>query len=136
MEQEILASLPLKTEDATGPRLDMPFWDAEMRRLHFRGECIKAFTGPAQNQEAILSAFQRSGWGLINNPLPSDPEVLSHRQLEYAVRRLNSNQHPQQRLRFRVCDYNTKIFWEALCEQPRARKRFAAKKKRRRASDG
>ena len=130
MEQEPKATLPSQTTDSS-PHRDLPFWDGDLRRLHFRGECIKAFTGPAENQEAILAAFQKSGWVVIDNPLPPDPETNQHRQLEYAVRRLNGHQYPRQRLRFHVCGYGKKISWEAICGDQRARNRRSRKKKAR-----
>jgi hypothetical protein len=130
MKHESNTNLPFLMQDSPVPHSDMPFWDATLRRLYFRGECIKAFTGPAENQEAILFAFQLSTWMLIDNPLPPDPQANRYRQLEYAVRRLNSHQHPQQRLRFHVCDYGKKIYWEAIDAKRSARKRRSAKKMR------
>ncbi|MBW8885975.1 MAG: hypothetical protein JF612_14640, partial [Planctomycetia bacterium] len=37
---------------------ELPRWDPSQRELHFRGQVVKRYRVPAQNQERILSAFE------------------------------------------------------------------------------
>lgn len=122
--------LPIETNDASSPLLDVPFWDSQLRQLHYRGECIKSFQSPAENQELILTALQQAGWTLIPNPLLPDPSVDRQRQLQDAVRRLNGHQHPQPRLRFHVCNYGQSISWEPIGRARSGGKRKSRKEKR------
>jgi hypothetical protein len=98
-----------------GAPVAVPQWNGQLRQLQLRGELVKAFTSPADEQEAILQVFQEQGWPKsIDNPLSrKKTKKVRHKQLENIVRRLNGNQRSR-RLRFHVCDKGRKIWWEEI----------------------
>jgi hypothetical protein len=124
------------TADRPGDVAEWPRWDADLRELYFGAEVIKAFIGPAENQEAVFAAFEGANWRrVIDNPLPHEEGVDRRKQLEWTIRRLNGNQHPP-RMRFRACEYSRKIAWAPLSDMRPARKRRGGKGKRPKKSDG
>ncbi|MFO1063090.1 MAG: hypothetical protein U0892_04355 [Pirellulales bacterium] len=71
----------------------IPRWDVEARVLEYRGSPVKSFRCPAQNQEAILCAFEEEGWpNRISDPLPPVDELNTKQRLHDAIRSLNRNQ--------------------------------------------
>ncbi len=67
-----------------------PVWDAQTRELRVGGKVVKLFRWPAQNQEAVLNAFQAQGWPTrIADPLPLDPKVCAKRRLHDTIKCLN-----------------------------------------------
>jgi hypothetical protein len=67
-----------------------PVWDARTRELRLGGKVVKLFRWPAQNQEAVLNAFQAQGWpARIADPLPLDPKVCAKRRLHDTIKCLN-----------------------------------------------
>lgn len=70
----------------------------EGRRLFFRGEAIKNFTKEKRGpQERILEYFEDRLWPDESDIAPLD---LDYEQLTNAVKNLNKNQRPSQRLVF------------------------------------
>ena len=68
----------------------LPVWDAQTRELRLGGKVVKLFRWPAQNQEAVLNAFQAQGWpARIADPLPLDPKVCAKRRLHDTIKCLN-----------------------------------------------
>jgi hypothetical protein len=93
-------------------RPQRPYWDADLRELWFGSVLVKAFTGPAPNQELILTAFQESGWKrLLLDPLPPTPGIDSRERFQDAVERLNLYQRTRF-LRFRLCRKSTAVVWQ------------------------
>ncbi len=54
---------------------------------------MKRFRVPAENQEAVLSAFQEEGWpSRVDDPLPPAEGVVIKERLKFTIRRLNAAQ--------------------------------------------
>jgi hypothetical protein len=80
---------------------------------------VKQFDKPAQNQRAILSAFQREGWPPhIENPLEHDRLMDDSQRMADAVYRLNRDQKPL-RIRFRRDGRGLGITWELVKKKKR-----------------
>jgi hypothetical protein len=91
-----------------------PQWNAELRELRLGDILVKRFSGPAQNQEAILAAFQEEGWPTrIDDPLRPSPNVSSTRRLHDTIKNLNRHQ-VHCLLRFRGDGTGQGIRWESL----------------------
>ncbi len=136
MKRQTKKRVGFHANDATGPHLDVPFWDGQLRELHYRGQRIKAFKSPAENQEAVFAAFQKADWvGVI--PVPHLAACCADRrkQLENVVARLNGRQRPPS-LRFHACAYGQLISWEPLARRAAARKRKVRKGKRPNKGEG
>ena len=68
----------------------IPLWDADRRELRLGDEVVKYFRWPAENQEAVLNAFEAQGWpSQIADPLPEDPNICSKRRLHDTIKCLN-----------------------------------------------
>jgi hypothetical protein len=136
VKREPKTNLPFRTNNASDSRLNVPFWDGQLRELHYRGQRIKTFKSPAENQEVIFAAFQKARWISVI-PVPHLAEGCADpcKHLENVVARLNGHQHPPC-LRFHVCAYGKNISWEPLVKQCAARKRKGRKKKRSKKSEG
>jgi hypothetical protein len=71
----------------------IPKWDRDRRELRVGGELVKVFKLPSPLQEAILMAFEEEHWPpRIDDPLPTNPELLPKRRLHDAIKSLNRNQ--------------------------------------------
>lgn len=80
------------TSDPAGQKCK-PVWNLHLRKLTFRDRLIKHFRCPAQNQEAILCAFEEEGWPEhICDPLPPIEACESKQRLHDAIRGLNRSQ--------------------------------------------
>ena len=67
-----------------------PVWDSNRRELRLGDRVVKLFRWPAQNQEALLNAFQAQGWPtMIADPLPEDPKICAKRRLHDTIKCLN-----------------------------------------------
>jgi len=78
-----------------------PVWDSQARELRVGGKVVKLFRWPAQNQEAVLNAFQAQGWpARIADPLPLDPRVCAKRRLHDTIKCLN-RRRVQKLIKFR-----------------------------------
>ncbi len=76
-----------------GSERDVPVWDSDLRELRFRGELIKRYRVPAENQEMILSVFQEEGWpSVITDPLPPLVGNNQKHRLQATIKSLNRNQ--------------------------------------------
>jgi hypothetical protein len=65
-------------------------WNRELRTLYFGNKAIKILKNSAQNQVAILDAFQELGWPLrIDDPLPPKPGLNAKRRLCDAIESLH-----------------------------------------------
>ncbi len=70
-----------------------PHWDADRRILQFNGTQVKHFKWNAQNQEAVLSAFEEEGWSSrIDDPLSPHPDQDPKRRLSDTIKCLNRKQ--------------------------------------------
>jgi hypothetical protein len=91
-----------------------PHWRKSKRTLYFRGEVVKQFKVPADNQEPILDEFERRGWPeFIKNPLPSKPGMSSKKRLHFTIGRLNDKQQ-NKRIEFFGDGTGKSIGWRAV----------------------
>ncbi len=75
---------------------------------------VKRFRLPADNQEAVLSAFQEEGWpSSVDDPLPPVQEIDPRERLKFTIRRLNAGQK-EGRLRFFGNGTGQAVGWEPL----------------------
>jgi hypothetical protein len=92
----------------------LPHWDGERRVLRVGEFIVKQFRCPAQNQEAVLAAFQEEGWpNRITDPMPPTDEHNPKSRVNYTIRRLNENQ-VQRLVRFFGDGSGQVICWELL----------------------
>jgi hypothetical protein len=91
----------------------LPRWDAERRCLYFNRQLVKAFRVPAPNQEAVLAAFEQSGWpACVENPLGHrDPDRKE--RLQQTIRALNRSR-VRGLVRFRGDGRGTGVCWEPI----------------------
>ena len=90
----------------------LPVWDADLRRLWVVSILVKAFTGPAANQELILTAYQEEDWRrMVDDPLPPLKDMDAPTRLGKAITRLNGRQHPKL-LIFHACRNSSAVVWE------------------------
>jgi hypothetical protein len=62
---------------------EYPHWDEDSRELSYRGNVIKSYSQPAENQTLILRAFEDAGWAKtiespLNNPHPQSLGDATH----------------------------------------------------------
>ncbi len=89
-----------------------PNWNAERRMLTYEGQIVKVFKWAAENQEAILSAFEEEGWPpRIDDPLHPHPGVDSKRRLSDTIKCLNRKQL-RSILHFRGDGTGEGVVWE------------------------
>jgi len=70
-----------------------PCWDAALRRLTWKGQPVKEFRIPAENQEALLAQFEKEGWPLrIEDPLQRVEGLDRKARLHDSIKALNRNQ--------------------------------------------
>ena len=70
-----------------------PRWDSERRILTLNGTIVKQFKWAAQNQEAVLCAFEEESWPhRVDDPLKPCPEQDSKRRLSDTIKCLNRKQ--------------------------------------------
>ncbi len=94
-----------------------PCYDSLRRELSVPGRVVREFHRDAENQIAILEAFEKAGWPpRIENvfPRPMPWEVVRHR-LSNAVSELNEK---QKKIRFSVERGTQAVLWELTDEDP------------------
>ena len=70
-----------------------PVWNPITRELRFGEQIIKQYRVPAENQIAVLNAFQEEQWpDRIDDPLPPKSELDRRIRLRETVKSLNRNQ--------------------------------------------
>src|SRR5947208_3090736 len=90
-----------------------PHWYADLGELHLGSRLVKRYRRRAQNQFAILAAFEAQGWPLrIDNPLRTDLDGDGPERLHDAIKRLNLRQTAPL-LRFRGDGTAQGVLWEA-----------------------
>jgi len=97
---------------------DTPSWDGE--RLWFRDALIKEFIKPAEDQRAVLHAFESNGWPeWVENPFldlfPSDLDKAISK-LENAVKGLNDDHITEQLIRFGTRKEKEYAYWTPVSE--------------------
>ncbi|EMI17342.1 hypothetical protein RMSM_05735 [Rhodopirellula maiorica SM1] len=91
-----------------------PTWDPQNRELSFNGKLIKRYRCPAQNQEAILSAFEEEEWALrIDDPLPPIAQQCPKRRLHDTIKSMNRH-HVQCVIRFGGDGTGEGIVWDVV----------------------
>ena len=89
-----------------------PVWNADCRVLTYDGKIVKRFKCQAQNQVAILNAFQDENWPCrILDPLAPHPEQYAKRRLSDAIKCLN-RKHEGRLIRFRGDGTGQGVVWE------------------------
>ena len=101
----------MTTKTSQSPPL--PRWDAVRRQLWVGRVLVKAFTGPAANQELLLTCFHESGWDTRpqDDPLPPKADLPPRKRFQAAVEGVKGCQRTQL-LRFRLCQSSTAVYWE------------------------
>ncbi len=98
-----------------------PRWDLRTRTLYLGDQVVKRYRVPAENQEAVLSAFEEEGWvQTIDDPLSPTAEVSPGVRLRDTVRRLNAGQ-TSQLLHFYGDGSGEHVLWEILLPPVAAR---------------
>jgi hypothetical protein len=70
----------------------LPVWKADCGELWYGGKLVKKFRQGAENQRAILHAFQEQNWQRTSyDPLTGKGDMDRKKRLENAVRGLNSH---------------------------------------------
>jgi hypothetical protein len=121
------SSRPMQADEAAGLARDCPMnhapslsidapikpsWDPSRRELSLGGHVIKRYRVRAQNQEALLTAFEEESWPQhIDDPLPGTRDIDPRIRLHDAINRLNRCQ-THHLLRFRGDGTGTGLFWE------------------------
>ena len=91
-----------------------PSWDKLARTLHWRGKTIKTLRRRAEQQEAVLNAFEAAGWPeAIGDPLETDEMDDKPERLREAVKRLNDGLEPGT-IRFHANGRGDGIRWEVV----------------------
>ena len=92
-----------------------PSWDCASRELTFHDILIKRFRCPAQNQEAVLAAFEEEQWpSRIDDPLPQISGQCPKQRLHDTIKSLNRHHHREPIIRFRGDGTGEGVIWE-LC---------------------
>jgi len=92
----------------------LPKWDGDRRLLMLNEDVVKKFKWLAENQEAILSAFEEEGWPpRIDDPLSPHPEQDSKRRLSDTIKCLNRKQC-RPLIRFRGDGTGEGVLWELV----------------------
>jgi hypothetical protein len=95
----------------------VPKWDAQRHELFFHDQIVKRFRWPAENQEAVLNAFEEEGWpSRIDDPIPQQSEMDPKRRLADTIKCLNRNHHSAI-LRFRGDGTGEGVLWDLICEE-------------------
>jgi hypothetical protein len=119
----MLTSRPQLSPDGGKP----PAWNENQGILSRDGVVIKRFDKPAENQRAILRAFERQGWpDWIADPLERDAHMDERQRLADAVYHLNLRQE-HNLIRFRRDGRGMGVIWEWV---PKKKKKKRRKKKR------
>jgi hypothetical protein len=85
-----------------------------VQSLYFGDEIVKRFKVPADNQKAILDAFEKQHWPeFIDNPLPSELGMNRKYRLHFTINRLNNNQQ-NKRIEFFGDGTGMRIGWRAV----------------------
>ena len=96
----------------------LPHWDADSRSLTLGDQVVRRYCMPSPNQQAILTAFQESGWSRsVDDPLPYLPLRQAKDRLHATIRCLNANQE-NRLLRFRGDGTGQAVLWELFTESP------------------
>ncbi len=110
------AILRLHEESAATPVVaaSRPHWDRRTRTLCLGERIVKRYRVPAENQEAVLSAFEQEAWvQAIDDPLPFAAEVCPGVRLRDTLRRLNASQ-ANRLLHFFGDGTGKRVLWEML----------------------
>lgn len=70
-----------------------PTWDHDRQELRVGTTVVKRFRAAAENQRAVLAAFEEEGWPpRIDDPLPPRDDLEPKRRLHETIKSLNRNQ--------------------------------------------
>jgi hypothetical protein len=110
------STIPFSLPVASASAAESPHWNSQSRVLRFGGKVIKRFRQPSSNQEALLAAFEESGWPeRIDDPLPPHGDVDPKQRLHFSIWRLNRHQE-QDLLMFRGDGTGEGICWGRVAE--------------------
>ena len=102
--------------NARSNRRRRPRWDAPSRQLWLGRRLLKEFRQPAQNQTALLDAFQATGWATrhLSNPLPptaGETEDEAQERLHETIKSVNRAMPPGT-IHFRGDGTGHGVWWE------------------------
>ncbi len=67
-----------------------PHWDEDTWTLSYGDRVVKRFKQPAENQTAVIAAFEEASWPKrIDDPIPPTVKIDSKRRVNSTVRQLN-----------------------------------------------
>ena len=91
------------------PSRIIPSWKQDRREFWYNGKCLKAYKQKAQNQTAVLAAFEEEGWpDKIDDPLPGTIHEPKARMRD-TIRSLN---YGQKQILFSADGTGEGILWE------------------------
>ena len=95
---------------------EKPNWDGD--RLWFRNALVKDFIKPAEDQRAVLAAFESEDWPeWVENPFLNDFELArAISKLENAVKGLNDDHKTKGLVRFGSRNEKQYAYWKAIDE--------------------
>jgi hypothetical protein len=109
-------TIPFSLAASSPSSAEIPHWDPELRVLRFGGAVVKRFRQPSPNQEALLAAFEESGWPeRIDDPLHPHGEPAPKQRLHFTIWRLNRHQE-QNLIRFLGDGTGEGISWARVTE--------------------
>jgi len=105
-----------KARREAAERRPLPYWDVDERRLWLGATLLKEFRQPAQNQTALLEAFQARGWveRRVKEPLPREPretEAEAQERLHETIKSLNRGMPPGS-IHFRGDGSGCGVWWD------------------------
>jgi hypothetical protein len=103
---------------ASEPEVLAPKWDQDRQELKIGSIVVKRFKVPANNQEAVLAAFEEESWPpRIDDPLPPHRDQSPKRRLQETIKSLNRNQK-RPLIRFLGDGSGQGVRWEFCCDPP------------------
>lgn len=91
-----------------------PEWNVHRHELLVNQQLIKRYRWPAENQEAVLNAFQEEGWpARIDDPIPPQSNIDPKRRLADTIKCLNRN-HLVHLVRFRGDGTGEGVLWDFI----------------------
>jgi len=104
-EPEVVASTLVHQEKK-------PHWNEDTRELLYDGSVVKRFKQPAENQVAVLAAFEEANWPRqMDDPIPPKDDMESKRRLGDTVEALNDNHVTEEKMHFRADGTGEGIRW-------------------------
>ena len=117
--QQLAQKLLETVQDEAKNLAATPHWDPTVRQLSYRGQVIKLFRTPAQNQEAVLEQFAVQGWPTrIESPFSASGSCTASRTLSDTIKCLNRYHRNENVLRFHGDGTGKGVVWMEVPSSP------------------